>query len=67
MKQNKALFISHETWLDSAVTGGVQLCSQEFLSILKESKFEIETYYVPYTRRIIDRLLLKLRLSVYNF
>jgi Glycosyl transferases group 1 len=66
MKNNKALFVTHKEWLDSTVTGGVQLCSREFLNLLKESGFDIDTYHVPITRRLSDRVALKFNLSVYN-
>jgi hypothetical protein len=61
-----ALFITHPNSLESHVTGGVQLCSQEFLSILKESGFIINPYFVNYTTRLFDRILIKLKIDNYR-
>lgn len=62
----KTIFLSHNDLISSKVTGGVQLCSTEFLSVIKNSTlFEVEIYHIPYTRRIIDRI--KIRLGVENY
>lgn len=56
----KALFLTHKNLLRSEITGGVQLCSQEFHYILESmEEFELVDYYVPFTRRIIDRLRIR--------
>lgn len=63
-----AIFLTHKNTLgfQNSITGGVQLCSQEYFRLLESAKFKIEPYYVNYTRKIIDRLLIKLNLDSYN-
>jgi hypothetical protein len=67
MKRTKALFLTHKNLLYSQVTGGVQLCSQEFHFILEHlEELELVDYYVPFTRRISDRLRIKLGIENYS-
>ncbi len=65
----KALFLTHKKLLgyNLTITGGVQLCSKEFYQLLKSCDFEIEPYYVNYTKNIIKRLALKFRLDCYYY
>lgn len=63
----KAVFLTHKNLLHSEITGGVQLCSQEFHLILENlEEFELVDYYVPFTRRIIDRLRIRWNIENYS-
>ena len=67
-EKKKAIFLTHPQALKSEVTGGVQLCSQEFMHVLESmNDLELSTYFVPYTRRIWQRLLIRLRMDNYDF
>ena len=62
----KAVFLTHKNLLHSEITGGVQLCSQEFHFILESmEEFELVDYYVGFTRRIVDRA--RIRWSIENY
>jgi len=62
----KAIFLSHKNSLSSPITGGVQLCSQEFHYILENiPHLDIVDYFVPFTRNIFQRL--KIRLGFENY
>ncbi|HYF31991.1 MAG TPA: glycosyltransferase [Chitinophagaceae bacterium] len=62
----KAVFLTNKNLLRSEITGGVQLCSQEFHLILQSmEEFELVDYYVPFTRRVIDRL--RIRWGIENY
>ena len=63
----KAIFLSHKDLISSKITGGVQLCSTELLSVIKNSAvIDVQEYHIDYTRRITDRLKIKLGLENYN-
>ena len=63
----KAVFLTNKSSLYSAVTGGVQLCSQEFLEILnKVDSIELKHYYVSFTKHIIQRILIKIGFENYS-
>ena len=56
----KAIFLTNKSSVYSAVTGGVQLCSQEFLEILNAvDNISLEHYYVTFTKSIWQRILIK--------
>ncbi|WP_188934038.1 glycosyltransferase [Puia dinghuensis] len=53
--------------LRSEVTGGVQLCSQEFHHIIEQiPDINLSDYFVPYTRKISQRLLIKMGMENYS-
>ena len=63
----KAIFLTHPELLNSKITGGVQLCSTELLSVIKNSLvIDVQEYHIEYTRRINDRLKIKCGLENYN-
>ena len=64
----RSVFITHKKLLgfDLNITGGVQLCSQEFYRFLEYCGFEIEPYYVEYNRNIFSRIRIKLQLDCYD-
>lgn len=63
----KAIFLTHQQALQSAITGGVQLCSQEFHHIIESiGEVELTDYYVPYTRKISQRIMIKLGMENYS-
>ncbi len=66
MDNKNAIFLTHPIFLKSRVTGGVQLCSQEFYLVLKEAKFKLIEYNVDYTKNLFDRLLIKLNFNIYK-
>lgn len=59
------LFIYNEADLKSKTNGGVQLCSQEFLSIIREMNTELKLFCVTHSRSYMFRLLRKLNLDNY--
>lgn len=65
-KNKNAIFVTHPKSLNSYVTGGVQLCSQEFLLILQKCGFNIDQYNIEYTKSIKDRILIKLKIDNYR-
>jgi glycosyltransferase involved in cell wall biosynthesis len=61
-----AIFLTHYGSLRSEITGGVQLCSQEFHQVLVDiQEIELQDYYVPYTKNIFQRAMAKLGLENY--
>lgn len=67
MRFKKAIFITNKSSLYSDVTGGVQLCSQEFLEILNNVEtISIENYYVQFTKNFFQRVYIKLGLENYS-
>ena len=66
MEKRKAIFLTHPELLRSAITGGVQLCSQEFHFILESMEdISLEDYYVGYTKKISHRILIKTGMENY--
>jgi glycosyltransferase involved in cell wall biosynthesis len=67
MATRKAIFLTHPHLLHSEITGGVQLCSQEFHHIIENiSEISLADYYVPYTRNIMQRVMMKLGMENYS-
>ncbi len=67
MATRKAIFLTHPQLLRSEITGGVQLCSQEFHHIIENiSELSLTDYYVPYTRNIMQRVMMKLGMENYS-
>ena len=67
MAEKKAIFLTNKSSLYSKVTGGVQLCSQEFLEILENVEtISIENYYVKFTKNFWQRVQMKLGLENYS-
>ena len=51
----------------SEITGGVQLCSQEFHSIIQNiDDISLEDYYIPYTKNLFQRLQIKCGMENYS-
>lgn len=61
----KGLFLHNPLDLNSKIPGGVQICSQEFLKILKATASELHYFEVGYNKSLIFRLLYKLNLDNY--
>jgi hypothetical protein len=67
MNTRKAIFLTNKNELHSDVTGGVQLCSQEFHNIIEsDEEINLSDYYVPYTRDIIQRILVRCHFENYS-
>jgi hypothetical protein len=67
MTKKKAIFLTHKEYIHSEITGGVQLCSQEFHNIIQSADdISLEDYYVPYTRRIFQRAMIKWNFENYD-
>lgn len=63
----RAIFLTHPKLLRSEISGGVQLCSQELLKVVTNCKsLQVTEFNVGFTRRIKDRLLIKLGLENYS-
>jgi len=63
----KTIFLTHPHALRSTITGGVQLCSQEFHHIIESiGDISLEDYYVPYTKHIGQRAMIKLGMENYS-
>jgi glycosyltransferase involved in cell wall biosynthesis len=63
----KAIFLTHKNALKSEVTGGVQLCSQEFRYIIEHIEgVELLDYYVPYSKNIMQRVQMKMGMENYS-
>ena len=63
----KAIFLTNKSSVYSTVTGGVQLCSQEFLEILHAvDTISLEEYHVPFTKNIGQRILIKAGFENYS-
>jgi glycosyltransferase involved in cell wall biosynthesis len=63
----KAIFLTHQQLLRSEVTGGVQLCSQEFHHIIGGmGDIDLGDYYVPYTRNLRQRVMIRLGMENYS-
>lgn len=64
----KAIFLTHPKSLnlDAKVSGGVQLCSREFYSLLQLSGFALTQVNVEYTRNIFQRLLIRIKFGLYS-
>jgi hypothetical protein len=67
MSTTKAIFLTHQQALRSEITGGVQLCSQEFHHILENiDDLTLMDYYVPYTKNWFQRARIKLGMEDYS-
>jgi glycosyltransferase involved in cell wall biosynthesis len=63
----KAIFLTHPQLLRSEITGGVQLCSQELHHIIENiSEISLSDYFIPYTRNIMQRVMMKLGMENYS-
>ncbi|MEY3965959.1 MAG: hypothetical protein RL263_1128 [Bacteroidota bacterium] len=67
MTMKKAIFLTNKESLFAEITGGVQLCSQEFHGLIgKIEELDVSDYYVKFTRNILDRIIIKLGFENYN-
>lgn len=67
MTKKKAIFLTNKESLYSEITGGVQLCSQEFHGLIgKIEELQVADYYVKFTRSILDRIIIRLGFENYN-
>ena len=65
--KKKAIFLTHKHLLYSEITGGVQLCSQEFHQIINACEdLDLKDYYVPFTRNIFQRIKIKIGFENYS-
>lgn len=65
--KQKALFLTHKELLRSEITGGVQLCSQEFHNAISAcDDLQLQDYYVPFTKNILQRVQMKLGFENYS-
>jgi len=63
----KSIFLSNQHSLHSPITGGVQLCSQEFHHVLKAiPQIDLIDYFVPFTKNIFQRLQIKAGFENYS-
>lgn len=62
----RALFLYNKIDLNAAIPGGVQICSQQFLEIIRETADELHLFEVSHSRSLIFRLLHRLNLDAYQ-
>ena len=63
----KAVFLTHPHSLQSEITGGVQLCSQEFVHVIQGiEEISLENYFIPYTKNFYQRFLIKMGMENYS-
>lgn len=63
----KALFLTHPDQLRSTIDGGVQLCSQEFHTVIENiPDIQLQDYHVPFTRDVSQRAFMKLGMENYS-
>lgn len=61
-----ALFIYNPLDLNAEIKGGVQICSQEFLEIIKHTVDDLYYFEVTYSRSLIFRLFHKFNFDLYQ-
>ena len=61
----KSLFVTNPLDLDSALPGGVQICSREFLQILEQASTELQSFPIGISRTPILRLRRRFKLGSY--
>lgn len=67
MSRIKAVFLSNKESLESNIKGGVQICSQEFHDIISSHpEIELVDYFVPYTKKISQRISIKIGFENYS-
>ncbi len=62
----KAWFVTGSAALDAATAGGVQLCSREFLEVVRAGFPDTAVMRIPNSRALADRLHQRLRTSPYR-
>lgn len=62
----RALFLHDEDDLSATIAGGVQLCTREFLTIVRTASERTETFAVRRSRALADRVLRRAHLSAYR-
>jgi len=62
----KLIFVADAIHLKSEIPGGVQICTNEYIDLLKESGFDVVTFGVIHTKRIFIRLKIKLGIELYE-
>jgi glycosyltransferase involved in cell wall biosynthesis len=63
---NKLLFLADSIHLKSEIPGGVQICTHEFIDLLKLCNFDVELFPVNHTRKIFTRMKIKLGIELYT-
>lgn len=62
----KCAFVTNSDDLNSPVLGGVQICSQEYLSIIRLAFEQVAVFHVSISKRITDRVRRKTKLGSYR-
>lgn len=62
----RALFVTDPAHFDAAVPGGVQLCSRDYVALLRECGLDVEIHRVPHTRSVATRMLIRAGFEVYR-
>lgn len=60
------VFVSDSVHLRSEIAGGVQVCTSEYLQLLRACGLAVALFPVSHTRRISTRIKIKLGLEVYE-
>lgn len=65
-QKRKILVITDATHAFSGRKGGVQICTEEYLSLLRKADFEVIVHSISHTRKVFQRIKIKLGLDVYS-
>lgn len=60
------VFVSDRGHLNSTISGGVQVCTREYIELLKAAQFKVEAFAVPHTKRLSTRMKIKFGVEVYE-
>lgn len=66
MTSKSLLFVSFENFLEAKISGGVQVCTKEYIELFEACNFQVHIEPVPFTRNVLKRIKLKLGLDVYE-
>jgi len=62
----KMLFISDEKHMQSTLKGGVQVCTQEYLSLIRSAGFDVSVHPIAHTKKLFNRIKIKLSIDTYQ-
>ena len=63
----KAVFISNKSHLSSPIPGGVQICTNEFVELLKRAGIDLNFFALETTRSYLRRIKIKLGLDIFDY
>jgi len=66
LEKETILFVVESGSLEYTIPGGVQVCTEELIRYFRLTSFNLEIFPVKTTRRLQDRIKIKLGIDVYN-